>query len=192
MRERLLVEWANKLTGLEPDRIVAAKAEIATWATTHPARALLDETIDAAVAATLLVEGVEQLVSRGAPREQIHRKLRQDPHVWSAWAEVRAADLILRAMAPETEIRLEVGRSRGAQADFRFVGTDPAHGTTIEFKAVGLSDDEVAFCRRMRNALAGMLPPEGIVHVHAPLDAAPPRFTTEQRRATNKQAALRR
>ena len=51
MSEPLLVKWTHTLTGLEPERVQAARSEIRSWAPSNPARRLLAETVDAAVAA---------------------------------------------------------------------------------------------------------------------------------------------
>jgi len=191
LTERLLLRWTHAVTGLEPERVDAARAEIATWRTDHPARTLLTNTIDAAVAATLLTEGVDKLVSHGVPRERLHRKLRLDRELWGTWAEIRAADLLLRTMPADAELRLEEGRSEGAHADFRLLSASLGLADTIEVKAIGLSDDEVAFCERMGPALPTLLPGgDGLAHFHAWLDTrVQPRLTSEQRRAITKQAA---
>ena len=186
--DAFLLYWTKVITGLEPERIRSARDEIATWPADHPARALLAESVDAAVAATLLVEGIGKLVAHGVPVERLRRKLRVDREVWGTWAEIRAADLVLRAMRGDVELRLEEGRERGAHADLRFVHAEALGASSIEVKAVGLSDDEVKFCRRMAPSLGRMLPPQGLAHLHSPIHGLPPKLTREERRAMGRHA----
>lgn len=59
----------------------------------------------------------------------------------------------------------------------------------VEIKAVGLSDEEVDFCRRMDPALDVVIPPFGITTIHSPLDAKPPKWTGGLADANRLQAA---
>lgn len=89
-------------------------------------------------------------------------------------------------------ILLEDGKSTGAQADFRFVDVESTFGTSVEVKAVGLSEAEVDFCRRMAPTLPRLLPsPQGIVTVHAPLSGAPPQNLAQIRRIGRTDAPRR-
>lgn len=181
-----LLHWTHSLTGLEPARVVAAREEIASWGFEHLSRELLPETIDAAVGATLLVEGIRHLVERGAREDQLRKKVRSDREVWGTWAEIRAADILLRTLQEDAEVRLEEGRSQGAHADLRFILPDAAIARSVEVKAIGLSDDEVAFCERMAPALDRLLPRVGLSHAHSPLTAQPPRPSRAMRRAADR------
>ena len=183
-----LAKWTHILAGLEPERVRAARAEISSWSPSNPARHLLVETVDAAVASTLLVEGIDKLVAHGVPREQLMRKVRLDREIWGTWAEIRAADLVLRAMRDDVELRLEEGRSSGAHADLRFITPQAEDATSIEVKAIGLSDDEVAFCRRMARTLQSIVPDEGHVLLHAPIESDAPLFSSSRRRAVARLA----
>lgn len=97
---------------------------IANWGFAHVDSELLDDTVDAAVGATLLIESMDKLVQHGVDRERLLKKLRKEPSVWSTWAEFRAADTMARWAGDGAEVRLEEGRSKGAHADFRVVVAD--------------------------------------------------------------------
>lgn len=135
-----------------------------------------------AVAATLLVEGIDALVAHGVPRERLMRKVRLDREIWGTWAEIRAADLVLRAMRGDVALQIEEGRSRGAHADLRFVSAGSTDATSIEVKAIGLSDDEVDFCRRMSRTLESILPDEGHALLHASIDSDGALYSGARRR----------
>jgi hypothetical protein len=137
-----LLDWVQVLTGLEPDRVAAARHEVARWSFAHTERELLAPNVDAAVAATLMSEDVAALVDHGAARPSVMRKIRRDQTVWSTFAEMRAAALVLRMASPEAEVRVEQGRTQGAHADFRLLSPS-GDGANIEVKAIGLSEDEV-------------------------------------------------
>jgi hypothetical protein len=188
VRDASLLSSVKVLTGLDPDRVTAARDEVRRWGFQHVCDELLSGTIDAAVAATLYVEAVNRLVEQGVERRQAHRKIRQEPNVWSTFAEIRAAELLLRGLDGEIEVRLEHGRSRAAHADLRFVMPALSWAQSVEVKAIGLSDDETQFCKRMAPSLGALLPRAGLVHIHAPIDAAPPRLDREQRRQLARQS----
>lgn len=182
--------WSEKLTGLEPERISAARDELASWDFPRLSAELLSDTVDDYVATTLLVEGVRKLEEAGVPRVRLLKKLRLDNEVWSTWSEFRTADILLRWMG-EAELRLEEGKSRGAHADFRFVLPEDQPAQSVEVKAVGLSDEEVDFCARMAPSLDRMLPREGLGHLHAPINGAPPKIPRELRRELSREARRR-
>jgi hypothetical protein len=177
---RAVLHWTEMITGLEAARTTAALEQIAAWGYAPLSDELLAPTVDAVVAATLLVEGLDFLVDHGADEARIRKKLRQDRQVWGTWAEVRAADILLRWM-PEAELRIEEGRSGGAHADLRFVVPHGAPGRSVEVKAIGLSDEEVAFCERMAPKLKSLVPRVGLGHLHAPIDAATVRHARQIR-----------
>lgn len=186
-----LLYWTEVLTGLEPERVVRARDEIADWGFEHVGAEMLADTVDAAVAATLLVEGIDNIVAHGPPAARLRKKLRQDRDVWGTWAEVRAADILLHWVEEDTEVRLEEGRSQGAHADLRLLSPDDALGLSVEIKAIGLSDEEVAFCERMTPALRRFTPKVGLAHGHASLEAQPPKMNREQRRYGERESRRR-
>jgi hypothetical protein len=169
--------------------VIAARKEVATWGWEHTDRELLEHTIDGAVAATLLVEALGQIEDHGVDRSRLLKKIRLDREVWGTWAEFRAADILLRTIYPDAELRLEEGKSRGAHADLRFVGMTGTDADSVEVKAVGLSDQEAAFSKTMAPALARLLPPVGACTGHAALDAPAPVMDRATRRKVNRDAA---
>jgi hypothetical protein len=185
-----LYYWVDTLTGLERERVSSALDEIASWGWKHTTDAFLCDEVDSAVAGTLLVEAIDELVSGGIDRARVLKKVRQDRQVWGTWAELRAGALLRTMVFPEAEMLLEDGRSQGAHADLRFLLEGHEDGaTSVEIKAIGLSDDEVAFSRRMAPALPKLLPKTGLSHGHAALEAPAPKMTKEMRRAMHKEAA---
>ena len=176
-----VVEATTKLTGLTPDRVHQARETIRTWGVAHVTAELVDTpTVDAAVGAFLLADSVDGLKTRGVEMTKLLSKLRNDPDVWPTWAELYAARRLATYLANGTRLQLEAGRSGGRHADFRFISdggpifTEPippgdAREVSIEFKALGLSDDEAAFCQRARPTLAALRPKAGFVTLHAPL-----------------------
>lgn len=177
-----LLEATAKLTGLDPERVREARARIQEFGIVHLTRELVDSpTIDAAVGAVLLAESFEGLIERGIERTKLLSKLRNDRDVWPTWAELRAAQELARRLADGGELQLEPDRAQGRHADFRIrreggdlfgemIPTGDATEISIEFKALGLSDDEASFCRRARPTLEAMKPRAGFVTLHAPLD----------------------
>jgi hypothetical protein len=161
-----LAQWSEVLTGIESGRCIAALDRVARWKLAPVSAELLADDVDAAVAATLLVEGMDALVARGVPEIRLLKKLRTGDF-WPTWAEIRIADMLVRLHEEPLDVELEAERTKGAHADwrFRFPGSDDA--VSVEVKAVGLSDDEVAFCTRMAPALKRMLPKHGLVQAHA-------------------------
>src|SRR3954447_3922923 len=176
------------LTGLDESRVRAAQEAISAWGLQHVSSELLANNLDAAVASTLLVEGIELLTEHGAPRASLLRKLREDRMVWSTFAEVRVASLLIEASPDSVEVALEPGRKVGAHPDFRFIMRGADRGSGVEVKAIGLSDREVAFCERMARVLPRLMPSRGIVHLHAPLSARAPWLSQEIRRRQSKLA----
>jgi hypothetical protein len=176
----LLLNWVEKLTGLQTTRVQDAIQCAVSWRIDHIQRELIDRpSIDTAVATTLLVEAVDKLTCAGIPANRIMTKLRRDVEVWPTWAELRTAALLLRT-PPEGRpiLRLEPHRRSGKHCDFQFVSLDDKETLNIEFKAIGLSDEEAAFYRRVASYLDPLLPSAGLFHLHTrltfnsiPLDA---------------------
>jgi hypothetical protein len=86
-----LLHWTEALTGLDQEQVAQAREEVASWDLSHVNAELLDDTVDAAAGATMLVESMNKLASHGVPPERIIKKLRQEPAVWPTWGEIRAA-----------------------------------------------------------------------------------------------------
>ena len=189
MDRNALAHWTELLTGIEPDRVQTALDEIEGWGLEHVSRELLEPSVDSAVAATLLTEGMKKLEEHGVPHARLLKKVRQDREVWGTWAEIRAADILLRSAYPDATLQLEQGKSKGAHADLRFVFPDEDRGWSIEVKAVGLSDEETAFYGRQAPALERLLPPVGLMHGHSDIAAAAARPPNrEQRREAYREA----
>lgn len=184
-----LLLWTETLTGLEPERTASAREEIESWGYPHVTREMGANTVDSVVAATLLVDALTRLEEAGADHARLLKKIRKDREVWGTWAEIRAAEGILQTVAPGAELRIEEGKSAGAHADLRFL--DAGAAMSVEVKAIGLSDQEVAFCQRMTPALEQLLPREGLGHLHAPIHGQPPRLSREQRRGLDREAKRR-
>lgn len=92
-----LVMWTKILTGLNEGRVRDASRHIASWGIRHLNRELLAApSVDHAVAAVRLSDAFQSLSAAGVPETKILAKLRRDYEVWPAWAELRAADLLLR------------------------------------------------------------------------------------------------
>ncbi len=184
-----LAYWTEILCGTEPERVLAAFAELESWGLERVLAATDHDSIDAAVTAMLLVEGVDRLVSAGVTHASLLKKLRHGDF-WPTWAEIRVADILVGVTEEPLRVELEPGRAQGAHADWRFVYPDDSDGISIEVKAVGLSDEEAAFCQRMAPSLTRMLPEVGLGHVHASIHAASPRPTRDQRRAGHREARM--
>jgi hypothetical protein len=118
-----LLEWTYRLTGIEADRVRAAMEKLGGSSLPPVTAQFLGRpSVDTAVATVLLVEGIERLVSHGAEETQLLAKLRRDPYPWPAWAEIRAASIVVNAYAEDAvRVTLEPGRAKGTQPDFRIV-----------------------------------------------------------------------
>ena len=185
-----LLEWCEKLTGLKPERVRAATEKLASWDLPPVDTEILRRPdVDSVVAATLLAEGIDLLAEHGAERTQLLAKLRTDPYPWPAWAEIRAASIMVAVSPAEVEVSLEPGRSKGKQPDFRLSMPEGFDGLNVEFKALGLSDSEAAFCRRMSERLGRQLPAAGVATGHASVTAPTLRMPAHQRRAMHAESA---
>jgi hypothetical protein len=177
----LLLDWVLKLTGVEPGRVRDAVDRVAKWKIGHVSRLLIDRpSVDSAVAVTLLAEALAALTTMSVPESKLLSKLRRDPDVWPTWAELRAATLLSRLLIPQGHFAFEPGGTASAQPDF-LLTTEDGTSSGVEFKAIGLSDEEVDFCRRMSPALDALLPTHGLVTLHAALDTERVRIETLQR-----------
>ena len=165
-----LLSWVSILTGIESKRVVDALQCVRGWKISHVTRLLVDTpSIDHAVASVLLVEGISKLTARSIPETKLLSKLRRDPDFWPAWVEIRAATLLARLIVPDGQIAVEAFDASVTHPDFVITGNGgSAQG--VECKAIGLSDAEVDFCRRMNPALDALIPAKGLVTLHAYLD----------------------
>jgi hypothetical protein len=183
-----LLQWTQRLTGLDPTRVGTALNRVASWGIAPVEERLFRRpTIDSAVAATLLAEGVVELSSHGVVKGDLLAKLENDPAFWPTWAEIRAAAILTETSDDDVEVA--VRRGAGDHPRLRFVIPDGLVGDSVEFNAVGLSDAEVAFCRRVAPHLDGLVPPEGLATIHAPLDVPRIDISIAERRRGREGAA---
>jgi hypothetical protein len=186
-----LLPWVYDLTGLEADRVRDACAQIAGWPVPWLAdRLRTPRDVDDAVRAVLLFDDVELLAARAVPRTKLMAKLRDRAQFSATWAELRGAAIIVQTSIDEVTVAMEDGKSSGINADLRLVYTDPPH-ESIEFKAIGLSDAEADFCRRMSPSLDSVLPTSGMAVADAPLEGKPPQLTAAQLQWGHRDAARR-
>jgi len=161
--------WTEVLAGIDERRCLDRYDEMVGWGLQRVDQALAADTVDAMVAATLLVEGIDRLGEAGVERARLLKKLRTS-EFWATWAEIRIADVLLRSTEEGMSVELEPGRAGGAHPDWRFTYEGGFDGMAVEVKAVGLSDDEVAFCSRMATSFRRLLPKAGLTTVHARID----------------------
>jgi hypothetical protein len=183
-----LLRWTEELTGLEKERVRTARERVEALGIDHVADELLVPTVDAAVAATLLTEGIERLCGRGVQRSKLVSKLRDAGQFWPTWAELRVASMLSEVADGDTEIELEPGGKLSAQPDVRLrtPGFDIAE--SFEIKSVGLSDAELGFCQRAERSLPTFMPPAGICSLHAPIDIPRVWLPRERRREMARDA----
>ncbi len=184
-----LLPWVEVLTGLPPDRVLDSIEVIRSWELKQLESRLEPRDVDSAVRAVLLAESVARLEAHGVPRTKLLSKLRDIGQFAATWAELRCASLLVDTADDDATAEMEPGKARGAQPDLRLVLPGSARQESIEIKAVGLSDDEVAFCRRVAPALERMIPRHGMVTLHSSLDSPTPRWSAANAAATRQQAA---
>jgi hypothetical protein len=187
--EAELLEWVRALTGLDPSRAADARGRLRAANIPHVTEELVDRfDVDSAVASLYLAECIELLVAADVPRAKIRAKLRNDPEVWPTWAELRAAEAVLRTAEDAVGIALEPDRRRGVRsADFELLADDGG-SVAVEFKALGLSDEEASFFQRMTPVLRSMRPRRGIAVVHTPIGSHPVQLSRAQRRHGDREA----
>jgi hypothetical protein len=120
-----------------------------------------------------VVESVSLLSSRGVPETKLLKKVRDartPDALWPTWAELRAATILTEALDLDS-IELEAARPAGRHADFRLHFPDGGGSVDMEFKAVGLSDDEQRWFAKAGRHLDALMPPRGLASLHAPIDA---------------------
>lgn len=185
----LALRWTNILTGIPVEDAQRARDELrAVGSAALESEMLGRHDVDSIVASYLLWEGLHEL-SQLVDGARLRKKLRSEPNVWSLFAELHVARLLLETLGEGTGVDLEPGGKATKQPDWRFT---PVEGPSleVEVKAVGMSDDEAAFCRRVAPALEQCLPRRGgSFHLHAPLDVSEIRLTREHRRHGAQEAA---
>lgn len=165
------------------DDVAAAISSIRALRIGHLTAELVEpESVDAAIACYLLDHAMTHLREH-VPATKLIKKLRDDREVWPTWSELRVATMLTQFVETRTIVEMDPGRGAGAQPDLRVAVPDDPSAQYIEIKAVGLSDEEAAFCRRMAPSLASFAPADGFVSVHSRLDYAPPHAPRSQRRA---------
>jgi hypothetical protein len=185
-----LADWTERFTSISSERLLRAQERLATLAAPHVQLELSRPGLDAAVAATMLAEALEGLIDADVPEAKLVAKLRADKDVWPTWAELTAAAAIVKASEPGLRLRLEAGRAEGAHADFvlDWEGSTDVH---IEFKALGLSDQEAAFSAAVAPALRSVLPKRGVAHLHAALEQTGFILSRAERRHIKRESEAR-
>jgi hypothetical protein len=159
------------LFGLPIERLQEADERLRQLGLHHIERELLDRTdADTVIGAAFLSESIEKLVDHGVEETRLLSKLRKDPDVWPTWAEIRAAAVLADHAPDGMRLVFEPERAGGKHSDYAFVGED-GERASVEFKALGLSDGEAAFCAAMAPAVAQFFPRPGLVTIHAPTDS---------------------
>lgn len=190
-----LLPWVERLTNLDVTRCEKGLAELSAWRLDHVHDELLEEPdVDTIVAGVLLAEAVGDLSAQGVDRQKLMKKLRDakmPDQLWSTWAEIRSAAILIGHPDIDVQLAMEPDRRRGRHADFRLIYPDGEH-TEIEFKAVGLSSREVDWHQRAADHFEVLLPPIGLGTVHGALDQ-PIRYSQAKRaRAFKKSKQLAR
>jgi hypothetical protein len=183
-----LLTWVERLTGLNQERVHSAITSLGRLDIKPIERELLSRpSIDTAVALTLLDEALDELQRARVSQNKLVAKLRNDPDVWPTWAELRAATILLRTMPLGTSIRLDPNRIGGKQPDYQFIQPNGKE-LKVEFKAIGLSDEEAAFCERLSPFLETFLPTFGLLTIHARLNQTGIPFSRKQIADSYRQA----
>jgi hypothetical protein len=166
---------------MECERLLAGWDQIRRWKM-EPLDAHLGRwDMDTLIASTLLREGVEELVAQGVEVTRLLAKLRRDPDLWPTWAEIRVAGILVGAPGSRS-LAFEPDRSRGRHSDFLFHSDQFPDGVAVEFKAMGLSDEETRFCRAWAAEITRLRPSNGLLTFHAPLEVDPRPLTKEELR----------
>jgi hypothetical protein len=174
-------EWVQRLWLIDSERQSLALERLRSWGVPHVVDKLGSDSADGVLGAVFLVESFDALVERGVAPQKLIAKLRGDPDLWPTWAEIRAGGLLVRHSPDDIEITSEPGRKAGRQPDY---GIKYASGESIsiEFKAIGLSDQEAAFTQRVSPILPHLVPRHGICTVHVQDTDTEVRLNRETRR----------
>ena len=178
------IEWLHRLSGYPSDAILGAVDRVESWSIPGLSSQLGEgSSADGHLAAMMLCQAIDWLVSAGVDESRLLAKLRR-PDVWSMWAEVRVAGLIvhLEGDVQDVELDVPVGDGSGHNTDFRFRFADDPDMHRVEIKALGLSAKEREFCRRWAPVLRAIEPARGICILHADIDTPPPALNRQKRR----------
>lgn len=127
--------------------------------------------IDAAAASCMVVSAIEILVDRDVPENKLISKLRADRGIWPSVAELIGTRKALDFFDPEANVELDAGPvPGGTNADLRLTLPEIGQGISIEFKAIGLSEEEIAFFRRSAELLPRLYPEIGVLTNHIAID----------------------
>jgi hypothetical protein len=182
LHESPVVEWIDRLWGISAETQRAALDRVQEWAIPHLSAAFSADDADGILGAVLLVESFDAVVERGVEAQRLLAKLRRDPDVWPTWAEIRAAGLLARFSPPDMRLVAEPGRGEGRQPDFALV-YEEGEPRPVEFKALGLSEDETAFSRRVAPLLPALIPrTQGLTTLHVQDIHSPLRIGRPERR----------
>lgn len=184
-------EWTERLTGFSPEAVAEARREVDALGIGHLSTELTQRAdVDAAATCYLLSKALGDLRERGVPANQLSAKLRRDPAVWPAVTELMAVASLARYEDSEVNLTLNAPAESGRNADMRFALPDTDYGRSIEFKALGLSDDEAAFFREVAELLPQMCPKYGVGTHHVALDAGYPITALVPSRADRRRLEL--
>jgi hypothetical protein len=169
-------EWVTRLTGLSAATIEAARERLDALGIDHLSEELCRRPdVDAVAGACMLVSALDVLVGRGVPETKLVAKLRHDPAVWPAVAEIVAGRLVLAFFDEDLELAMDSGAvAGGPNADFRLSVAGDGPGVAIEFKALGLSAREVSFFGNMARRLPDLVLGSGVTTYHLAFAESPP------------------
>ncbi len=169
----IIDDWTFRLTGLPVDRIQVSRERIDALGIDHLSNELTRRAdIDAVAGACMLDSALDALIGRGVSENKLVAKLRRDRDVWPTAVEMIAGRSALRFFESDLELELDSGSTVGGpNADFRLRAPRSNAGVSIEFKAIGLSEPEVAFFKRTVPLLQKLSPESGVSTNHIDFDS---------------------
>jgi len=166
--------WLQRLSGYDASRITQSIDRTELLGVQRLSAELgRASSADGYLASTMLWESIDWLTERGVRESRLTAKLRR-PDVWPMWAEIRAARLIAHFLEADG-VLLDEPVASGRNVDFVFCRADVGF-LPVEFKALGLSDQERRFCRGWAHMLHSLRPPRGLVTLHADINTDPQLF----------------
>jgi len=193
---KVVDEWATRLTGLPAARIEDARERLDALGIDRISDELCRRPdVDAVAGACMLVSALDTLIERGVPETKLIAKLRRDPAVWPAVAEILAGRLVLPFFEKDLELTMDSGVTPGGpNADFRLSAAGGGAGAAVEFKALGLSDLEASFFRNMSRRLPDLVLGAGVTTYHLAFAESPPIKPPEprERKAIEEESRERR
>ncbi len=161
-------EWATRLTGLPAEQIEDARERLEAVGIDPLSEELCRRPdVDAVAGACMLVSALDALVERGVPISKLVAKLRRDPAVWPAVAEIIAGRLVLPFFGEDVELTMDSAVAPGGpNADFRFSAAGGGPSVSVEFKALGLSALETSFFRSTSARLPDLVLDVGVTTYH--------------------------